>query len=478
MFHPILPHFFRHPTAFAVLILAFASFCISPGLANAQDDDRSGEAIALFNKGQDAHEKGDLAEAIKLYDQALVIIPEFPEAELQRGNAFLSLGRAGDAEKAFRHAVALREDWTTALAALGSVLVQVGRYADAEPYLVKAVELDDQNFPAFAALTELRLKTNAKRNVLDDLLTKIKRLTEKARPPASAWAARAALERAVGDAGSAKQSLAIALKLEPASLTALTASSELALEENDPAGAEGFVKRLEAISPGTDSTKFLRTRVLLAQGKIDEGSKLLDSIKNSSPEVVSLKNTVAAARGQRTLGRSKKALESNPKNAVVLGRLCSALRTTDPEKAIDFCRRAVEADPGNISYAIGFGAALVQAKRYADAAGVLTKLVSVAPENATAHANLATALFQLKRYPEAKIEYRWLIGKQPDLAAAYYFLGITHDELGEYMDAMANYQQFLRLADPAASKLEIEKVNLRLPMLQKQLKGGKEKRNG
>ena len=38
------------------------------------------------------------------------------------------------------------------------------------------------------------------------------------------------------------------------------------------------------------------------------------------------------------------------------------------------------------------------------------------------------------------------------------------------MDAMANYQQFLKLAKPDESKLEIEKVNLRMPVLQKLLK--------
>jgi len=38
------------------------------------------------------------------------------------------------------------------------------------------------------------------------------------------------------------------------------------------------------------------------------------------------------------------------------------------------------------------------------------------------------------------------------------------------MDAMANYQQFLKIADSNEFKLEIEKVNLRLPVLQKQIK--------
>jgi tetratricopeptide (TPR) repeat protein len=87
-----------------------------------------------------------------------------------------------------------------------------------------------------------------------------------------------------------------------------------------------------------------------------------------------------------------------------------------------------------------------------------------------------TALFFSKKYAEAKPEYRWLTEHQPNLAAAYYFLALTHDQLGEFADAMANYQQFLRLADKKSSE-EVEKVNLRLPGLQKQLRSGKGKRS-
>jgi Flp pilus assembly protein TadD len=109
---------------------------------------------------------------------------------------------------------------------------------------------------------------------------------------------------------------------------------------------------------------------------------------------------------------------------------------------------------------------------------ILRKLLTIAPDNATVHANLATALFQLRRFPEAKAEFRWLADNQPDQPVAFYFLGIVHDQLSEFVDAAANYQQFLRLADPESSKLEIEKVNLRLPTIQKLIKEGKGKRRG
>lgn len=43
---------------------------------------------------------------------------------------------------------------------------------------------------------------------------------------------------------------------------------------------------------------------------------------------------------------------------------------------------------------------------------------------------------------------------------------------------MANYQQFLRLANIDEQKLEIDKVNLRLPILQTDIKKGKGKKKG
>ena len=73
--------------AFALSLLAFAtvSFRMNPvSPAN--------QAIELFNNGQDEHGKGNFAKAIELYEQAIKLLPEFAEAEYQKGNAYLSIG--------------------------------------------------------------------------------------------------------------------------------------------------------------------------------------------------------------------------------------------------------------------------------------------------------------------------------------------------------------------------------------------------
>lgn len=460
-----------------VFVLAFSLILSFSAALNsfAQEDVEPEDAVAVFNQGQDAHEKGDLKTAIELYQKALKIIPEFPEAEYQLGIAYLALEQTDNAEKAFRRAIELREDWSLPMASLGSVLVRKNEFADAEKILTKAVEIDEMNFPAFVALTDLRLKTKAAPEILQELLTKLQFLTSKAKPTASIWSARAAVERTLGDKASAKTSINRSLSIEPNNKFALMERIEIALSENDSAGALEFAVNLNKIAPDNTNSKFLLARVYAENGKTDEALKILDSVSNPSAEMTAFRAKIAANTSVNVADLEKQ-LETDAKNVTVLGRLCSLLRTESPLKALDYCRRAYEAEPTNLNYVIGFGAALVQAKQYENAANIFKKIIAVAPDNYTAHANLAVALFQLKRFSEAKTEYLWLAEKQPDLPVTYYFLGIIHDQLTEYMDAMANYQQFLRLADAEKNKLEIERVNLRLPSLQKQIKDKKGKK--
>ncbi len=460
----------------AALFFVFSALPVALYAQETEQDD-TGRAIALFNQGQEAHEKGELKAALELYEKAINLIPEFPEAEYQRANALLGLGRQSEAERSFRRAVELREDWTLALAGLGSVLVAQGKYKEAEPILSKALGLEPQNFPAFTAIVELKLGSNAGADELSKLLETATAMTSKANPPASVWLARGALERSLGRPGDASASIAKSLQLEPGDRSALREAALAALAINDPTRASEFVSRLESRDAGSPNTILLRARVLIAQGKLDEARVSLSRIEATSPAAKELLGRLNIEMAADPAELEKRAA-AEPASVALLSRLCELFRRSDPAKALEYCRQASEAEPANIDHAIGFGAALVQAKRYEESVVFFRKLASIAPTNSTIRANLATALFQLKRYPEAKAEYRWLVDNQPNLHAGYYFLAIAHDHLGEYADAMANYQEFLKRADPEKEKDEIERTNLRLPSLQRQIAAGKgSKRN-
>ncbi|HMJ25263.1 MAG TPA: tetratricopeptide repeat protein [Pyrinomonadaceae bacterium] len=111
-------------------------------------------------------------------------------------------------------------------------------------------------------------------------------------------------------------------------------------------------------------------------------------------------------------------------------------------------------------------------RRFVQAEVVLRRVIAAAPNEYTAHANLALALYELKRYAEALPEYEWLARSRPDIAATYFFMATAHDNLGEYKPALELYEKFLSLADPTNNKLDIEKVNLRLPRLRDQISRG------
>lgn len=490
--HHIKPALFpiRRRLVVALTLVAFLIVLVTS--AAAQGDDGAENAVALFNQAQDLHEKGDIPGAIALYIKALKAEPNFPEAEYQRGMAELAAGNDLEAEKAFRRAVALRPEWSLAVAKLGETLVnrltgytsstapaeQASMAKEAGDVLSKALETDPNNFPAMAALIDLRLYVHAPDDVLKDMLEKVRALTDgKSGAPAMLWAARAAIETRLGNVTAARASLRAALAVDPVNKPALIQSADIAVADGDMARAKEIAKRLEPSMAATDTYKLLNANIMAQDGRPDEALKLLDQIVHPSPAATDLRKRITANNIQSP-AELEKLLESNPKDAAILGRLCILYRRDAPAKALTYCRQASEAEPNNIKHAIGFGAALVQAKQFETAVGLFKKILTLAPDNSTVHANLATALFELKRYAEARAEYAWLINAQPKSAAAYFFLAIVYDQLGEYMDAMANYQQYLRLADPVENKLEIDKVNLRLPILQRQIKDGKGKKNG
>ena len=66
--------------ATGVFIAAVVAFgLVANSFAQVENGDKSPEAIELFQKGQDAHEKGDLAAAIDFFGKAIALVPEFPD---------------------------------------------------------------------------------------------------------------------------------------------------------------------------------------------------------------------------------------------------------------------------------------------------------------------------------------------------------------------------------------------------------------
>jgi tetratricopeptide (TPR) repeat protein len=302
--------------------------------------------------------------------------------------------------------------------------------------------------------------------------------------PAATWFLRALAERKTNDNPAALVSLDHILGLEPQNLSALIERAEIRIAVGNQ---ENALEDLRAVEKLIKADKGASSRLVVAYeqlGKPEEARRIARAAGLIKPQQTSADGAIKVtgtpeeieAANSMDPGASRKALETllakNPGNAMLLARLGASYRTVDAGRSLDFFRRALEIEPQSVDYATGYSSALVQARRFGEAVSVLRKVLVAAPEHYAAHANLATALYSLKQYPQALEEYDWLVRAKPDLMVAHYFIATAHDYLGEYEQALPAYELFLAGADPKTNQLEIEKVNLRLPILRRQIQLG------
>lgn len=471
---------FRTRVLLVATCLALLSVCVNVSAQTVETfGDDAADPVRLFERGQSAHARGELEKAIGFYEQALKVRPEFPEAEFQRGNALASLGRLAEADAAFRRAISQKKNWSLPYTALGVVLVRQNRDNEAEQFFRQALTIDNKDNVALRMLSELRLRAGDAKSALDFA----KRATANAEAPASAWVTLAVAEKANGNNTGAKTALDHVLANEPENVAALLERADLFTDEKNFELATADLKTAAKLKP-TDKAVMSRLAYALQQaGRTEEAQAVAksagivtqQSTGNGTAGVVGTPEEIEAANSSDPIIARKaleNLLEKNPRSAMLLGRLGASYRTDDPARSLQYYRRASEIQPDAPEYALGYAAALVQGRRFAEAAHILKQVVKASPDNYTARANLATALYESKRYQEAIPEYEWILAAKPETVVAHYFIATSHDYLGEYPEALASYQKFLSVADAKTNQLEIDKVKLRLPMLKRQIKLG------
>jgi tetratricopeptide (TPR) repeat protein len=466
------------PLFIYALVSLTVAICFHAAVAQG-DDAANGETdpVKVFEKGQDAHAKADYKLAIQLYDAAIKLKPEFAEAEFQRAMALLATKRKSEAIAGFNRAVSERPDWGLAYAKFGIALARDSS-SEALPILRKAIELNDKNLETAVEVAFAFQRAGAR----DEAVKTIRAATMLKDATGQTWQQRSFFEAAAGDNGAAMSSITHALELEPnnpsmhydrARLSALKQDKVTAIAELDLARAS-FVA-----SPNTPAAVILDVARLYGNlGKPEAGLNFIDAFEEKTGRqlgAMQLRAELAMDAGKaeaQDLNTLEQILQAEPNNTALLSRLGNAYRRADPVKSQNYYYRALQLEPKNPKYATGYAAALVQQRQFAQAEPILKGVIVANPDDSAAHANLALALYEMKRFAEAIHEYEWLAAANPDIAATYFFIATAHDNLGEYPQALEAYETFLSHASAAENKLEIDKVNLRLPALRAQIQRG------
>ncbi|HSE97971.1 MAG TPA: tetratricopeptide repeat protein [Blastocatellia bacterium] len=449
-----------------IIILLSVNF-----LAAAQSNQQS--AVSAFEDGQNAQERGDLQSAIRFYTAAINGEPSLFQAYYQRGVALASLGRAAEAEKDFRKVIELQPGFARAYRGLGQTLLDLGKTREAERELARAVELDPKMTGVRIYLASALLKSNEPARAAEHLRTAI----DQGESGSLMYALLGvALER-TGKIDDAFSAYSRSIEIEAGNATAREGRGRILEGRDDIQKAiEDYTAAYRA-QPSPDLALKLAEMHARA-GQPQAAIQIYRGHLREKPDDMAVRAEMIrlmAASGQaedaeREIERLVSARQTDAKLLTLAGDIFFQEK---PELAAGYYRRAVEADATHTHAKVQLGAALVRSMQYEQAIPVLQAALSSEPENYVAHANLATGFFKLKQYPAAAREFIWIIQRRPDIAASYFFLAISLDKIGDCEQATRAYQEFVKRADAAALREEVEEANIRLGLLQKLAKEGK-----
>jgi tetratricopeptide (TPR) repeat protein len=489
--------------------LIFISICLAISSASAQRAGRAKppaktagveakesreRAAELFDEGQNAHQKGELEKAVGLYREALELDPTLWQAEFQRGAAYFSLNRLAEAKASmlgalkqlseFADAPEARGPSSRAETLLGEIALAESNPVEAEKSFRRALELNPQAARARAGLAEIMLSGGK----YSEAIAEAKAATEAGDERASVYALLGEALTLSGKYDEALTSLNEALKREPKSAITLRRRAEVYMARNDLKAAIEDMRASAEIEP--DIPNRLRLAGALAAAKrYDEAVPLYQRILQDEPSNTEARTALAAVmiesgKGAEATTQLESLIKAEPNRADLRAQLAELYLPFQPEKALEQYLAAAKIEPSQPAHQIGVAASLVKLGRFQEAIAASRQALAQNPKEDVAYfarTNLATALFKLDDFQNALGEYIRILdfqrkrGDRKRAAITLYFLGICFDKLGDYEQALKAYEQFMALAS-ADNKLEIDKVNLRLPSLRKQIKDGKGKK--
>lgn len=445
-----------------VLLIVFVT------LVCAQDE----RAVELFNHAQSLHEKGELERAVPLYREVMGMLPESYEPRYQCAQALLGIDRpeaVREAAELLKDVIRLKPDLLRAYGLLADAQARSGSPEEAEKTLVKALGLAPED-------ASLKLQ-------LADLLISRK-----------AWKQARALLEPISERGSQEALLLLAVVLEserdfqsalqvydrlissnPASAAYISRRGMLRLRLKEYSEAVSDLSRAYTVSQD-DETGLMLAEALLGAGRRDQARQLAEKLSASSNPVVrkQLPELLLAAGSQESaVAELERALTLDPQNIELMARLAELLTVSEPARAIDYWRRVL-GRAERPEYVTGYASALLKAARFEEAVAEYHRSLKL-KESYEARAGLGLALFKLERFAPAAEQFIVMARQRPEVAINYYFLGICFDRMGDLVQAEKAYVYFKQMADPRVNQLEVEKVDLRLPILRRQLEKARKK---
>jgi len=453
-----------------IILLLLPSRVVSGQAARATSDGGKHSAAAAFDEGQNAQQRGDLNSAVKFYTTAIAADASLFQAYYQRATALLGLGREAEAQADLKKVTELEPGFARAHRGLGQMFLDRGQIEDAKRELARAIELDPKLTGVRIYYASALLRSGEPQRAIEHLRFAIEQREEVTLALALAGVA----EERLGKSAEAFADYSRALELDANNATAHEGRARLFEARGE------IAKAIEDYSAAYRTQPSRELAVKLAElhtraGQSQAAIQLYRRLLLEKPEDFAIRVEMACLMAENGQGEEAekeitRVVAAKPTDGKLLARAGDFFFKEKPAQAADYYKRSLEADSKDNRVRVQLGASLVRSMQIEAALPVLGDAISREPDNYAAHASLATALFKLKQYPEAAREFIWIIRVRPEVPASYFFLAISLDHLGDCEQAYKAYQEFVRRADPASNKSEVEEAIARSSQLQRLIK--------
>ena len=369
---------------------------------------KEAEIAAIFDKGLQAHNAGDLNVAEQLYQETLAIKPEHPEANHNMGVLAVGIGKVQEALPFFKIAVeanpAAAQFWLSYIDAL----IKLERLADAK------------------AVFDQAKSKGAKDDGYDNLE---QRLRDAQGEPLDAT--KAALEK-----DQTKPNILDSLNLEQA--------IKLAKKKTKEGSSEEATRIYQDIL-----TKFRKNKRASDGLKALVGGSVGKAFKNQDPtqdQLQSLINLHSQGQLRQTLQQIEALVQQFPMSVVlynIQGAVLQELGQLD--LSIEAYSKALAIKPNYTAAYYNMGNALKEQGKLEEAIEAYNKALAIKPDHSDASYNMAYTFQEQGKLEEAIATYKKVLAIKPDYVDAYNNMGNALKEQGKLEEAIAAYNKALAI---------------------------------
>jgi tetratricopeptide (TPR) repeat protein/tRNA A-37 threonylcarbamoyl transferase component Bud32 len=399
---------------------------------NQQGDVVEGQAAIHFYRAATLYQRGQLADAIAGWEEAVQLAPDLGEAYHNLALAYAEgcepTARVSRALEAAEQAARVMPDDSGTQLLLGSLYLQAGQLMQAHSAVESARSLAPDNPSAYSLLAQIHTAEGDEAEAETARLQAVE-LAEAAasRRPDSVDAQLLLGDSlvAAGEYDRALEAYQAVSQLDPSSGGALWGIGNVHYWRGEFELAEQAYTRWAELEPG-NGTPFLLLGLLLAEQERTEDAVAM-------------------------LQRAAEKAPCDPSVPLVLGGLYAT--SGEYEQAIPAYEQAVSLDPQNADALYVLGTMYYLTDRLPDAGAALEQAVDADPRLAEAYNALAQVRSDEGDYEAAVTAWEQAIEEAPDEPAYYVALAGGLEKLGRLPIAQAAYEQALALKDDANTRV-------------------------